>query len=251
MTSFLFQHSEYTPSTYSDIVFRGAQVVPYLTLPEALINLNLALEQRSGPTYYFLYFDKVDTMSHSYGPSSPQVEAEIDTLLTILERQLLMPLSNANHRGKTLLLVTADHGQMEVNPETTVYLNLEPAVTEVQAYFRRSCSGELLVPAGSPRDMFLYIEENALADVQRHLAQRLAGLADVMQTNTLLELGYFGPPPFSPRLLERLGNLVILPYAGESVWWYEKGKYSMTSYGYHGGLTPQEAEIPLLMLEFG
>jgi hypothetical protein len=50
-------------------------------------------------------------------------------------------------------------------------------------------------------------------------------------------------------MLSRLGNLVILPYEQESVWWYEKG-FEQKHYGHHGGLTPQEAEIPLLLYSF-
>jgi hypothetical protein len=34
--------------------------------------------------------------------------------------------------------------------------------------------------------------------------------------------------------------------AGEAVWWYEKDKFEQRFYGHHGGLTPQEMEIPLL-----
>jgi hypothetical protein len=46
-----------------------------------------------------------------------------------------------------------------------------------------------------------------------------------------------------------VGNLVVLAYRHESVWWYEKGKFEQHYYGHHGGLTPQEMEIPLLGLE--
>jgi len=41
-----------------------------------------------------------------------------------------------------------------------------------------------------------------------------------------------------------------LPFAGESVWWYEKDKFEMTKHGAHGGLTPDEVEIPLLLFYF-
>jgi len=42
---------------------------------------------------------------------------------------------------------------------------------------------------------------------------------------------------------------VILSYRYESIWWYEKGKFEQKFYGHHGGLTPQEMEIPLLAME--
>ncbi|GIW64989.1 MAG: hypothetical protein KatS3mg092_0922 [Patescibacteria group bacterium] len=33
--SYIFQHIEYTPSTYSNIVFKGANIIPYKTLPRS------------------------------------------------------------------------------------------------------------------------------------------------------------------------------------------------------------------------
>ena len=66
----------------------------------------------------------------------------------------------------------------------------------------------------------------------------------------LIEAGLFGPLPLSQRFLDRVGNLVVLPFAGESVWWYEKDKFEMKKHGAHGGLTPAEVEIPLLLFYF-
>ena len=44
--SYIIQHGEYTPSTYSDVVFAGATALGYRTLPEALVNLRLLLGQQ-------------------------------------------------------------------------------------------------------------------------------------------------------------------------------------------------------------
>jgi hypothetical protein len=64
----------------------------------------------------------------------------------------------------------------------------------------------------------------------------------------MIEAGWFGPQ-VSPVFRARAGDLVILPYRGEAVWWYEKDKFFQKYYGHHGGLTPQEMEIPLLLWE--
>ena len=56
-------------------------------------------------------------------------------------------------------------------------------------------------------------------------------------------------PEISSRFRERVGNLVILPYRYESVWWYEKDKFEMRFRGHHGGLTPQEMETILYTIE--
>lgn len=245
--SHLFQYKGYTPSTYSDYLFRGAQVYPYTTLPEALVNMQLLIERTTGPAYFFLYYGEMDTLCHEYGPQSPQVEAQNEAMLTALERFFVQKL-----RGKlqdTLLVVTADHGQVEVDPKTTVYLNLDPAFRGVERFLKRNRQGKILAPAGSARDFFLYIHDDLLDEAHTFVADRLAGKAQVWRVEQMLAEGYFGPEPYVPDLLDRMGNLVILPYAGESVWWYERDRFDQSFYGHHGGLTRAEMEIPLCLYE--
>ncbi len=115
---------------------------------------------------------------------------------------------------------------------------------------RSSRQGRLLVPAGSPRDMFLYVEEDRIEEARGLLSRALADRAVVVRTSDLVAHGYFGPPPFARDFLARLGDLVILPFEGESVWWYEKDRFEMKFYGHHGGLTAGEMEIPLLLYAF-
>jgi len=244
VTSYVFQHQEYTPSTYSDLVFAGARAIPYRTLPEALVNLRAVLAERDGPTYCVLYFDRIDAIGHEYGPSSPQFEAQLDALLTSLERLFLARLDGG---GRILFLLTADHGQVEVDPATTLYLNTHPNLAPVVRYLRTDRQGRVLVPGGSPRDVFLYVRDEVLDEAQAFLAARLAGRAVVWRVSELIEAGYFGAQPPSPQFRARAGDLVILPYPGEAVWWYEKDRFEQKFYGHHGGLTPQEMEIPLLV----
>jgi predicted AlkP superfamily pyrophosphatase or phosphodiesterase len=246
--STIVQHRDYTPSTYSNVVFQGARVVPYTTLSEALVNLQALLAEQTTPAYYVLYFDTIDALAHQYGPHSPQVEAELDTFLTTMER--LFDPKRHRQRSPMLFVMTADHGQIDTDPKTTLYLNLEPRFAGLERYLKTNGKDELLVPAGSARDMFLYVKDDCLDEVHQFLAERLAGKAEVVKTQWLIEAGYFGPPPVSDRLLTRVGNLVILPHKYETVWWYEKGKFAQKFYGHHGGLTREEMDIPLCLYDW-
>lgn len=243
VTSTIFQHRDYTPSTYSNIVFEGASARSFKSLPESLVNLSLALDEARGKNYFFFYYDKIDLVSHDYGPGSRQVAAEIDMFLYTIERNLI---NTPHKKGRSLLLLTADHGQSEIDPATTIYLN--KAFPGIEKYFKTNAKGELLVPGGACRDMFLYVKDDLLDEAQQLLASGLAGKADVVKTSDLIAAGYFGPE-ISENLRARIGNLVILAYRYELVWWYEKGKFEQKFHGHHGGLTPQEMEIPLLGLE--
>ncbi len=242
---YVFGMREYTPSTYSNVVMAGADINPYKTLAEVFVNLGILLEEQTSPAYVHLYFDKIDSLAHSYGPTAPQTEAEIETFLLIME-YYFERIFRGNKR--ILFLMTADHGQVEVDPETTIYLNREPRFKGIERFLKTNRRGQLLVPAGSARDMFLYIKDDLLEEAQSFLASRLDGKADVMRMETLIENGYFGSE-VSSRFRERAGNLVILPYRYESIWWYEKDKFEQGFYGHHGGLTPQEMETVLYSYE--
>ena len=242
--SFNFGLRDYTPSTYSKIVMEGSEIRSFKTLSEGLVNAGAVLNKQTTPTYIQVYFDKIDSIGHEYGPNSPQIEAEIETFLLMMENYF-----ERIFKGKRILfLMTADHGMCEVDPKTTVYLNTNLNFDGFQRFVKKNRRGHLLVPAGSPRDMFLYINDEMLDEAHAFLTTRLEGKADVVKTESLIADGYFGPQ-VSPTFRERAANLVVLPYRHESVWWYEKDKYEQNFHGHHGGLTPQELEIPLYSIE--
>ena len=170
------------------------------------------IEKQTRPTYVHLYFDRIDSLCHEYGPTAPQTEAEIETFLLMMNHYF-----DRIFKGKRILfLMTADHGASEVDPETTIYLNIHPHFAGFERFIRANRNGQLLVPAGSARDLFLYIKEGSLDEAQAFLSKRLEGKADVVKTEFLISEGYFGPE-ISSRFRERVGNLVVLPDRYESV----------------------------------
>jgi predicted AlkP superfamily pyrophosphatase or phosphodiesterase len=204
------------------------------------------LSEAKPPAYFFFYFDRIDAICHEYGPESAQTTAEILVFLMTMEHIFLKALTG-NHK-RILFLLTADHGQVEVDPKTTIYLNRDPAFAGIENSLKTNSKGEFIVPAGSARDFFLYIKPEALDETKAFLASRLAGRAEVRKVSELVQAGYFGPV-ISPQFRARAGDLVILPYRGESVWWFEQDKFEQKFRGHHGGLTKQELEIPLISWE--
>jgi predicted AlkP superfamily pyrophosphatase or phosphodiesterase len=245
--SFNFGLRDYTPSTYGNVVMAGSEMRAFKTLSEAFVNMGLLLKEQKNPTYIQLYFDRIDALAHEYGPTAAQTEAEMETFLLMMEHYF----ERVFHGKKRILfMMTADHGMGEVDPKTTIFLNTNLNFSGFERFLKKNRKGRLLVPAGSPRDMFLYIKDDMLDEAQTFLARRLEGKADVVKVESLIADGYFGGE-ISAQFRERVANLVILPYRYESVWWYEKDKFDQKYYGHHGGLTPQEMEIPLYSCEIG
>ena len=243
--SHTFGVRDHTPSTYTNVVTKGAILHGFKTLPEALVNLGMLIDSVEQPAYINFYFSNIDSICHKYGPTATQTEAEIEAFLLFMDFFFTRIFGG---KKKVLFLMTADHGASEVDPETTIFLNKDKRFAGIERFIKTNKTGKLIVPAGSARDMFLYIKDDMLDEAQGFLAKRLEGKAEVVKTEWMIENGYFGPE-ISKKFRARVGNLVILPYRHESVWWYEKKVFEQNFYGHHGGLTPQEMEIPLITLE--
>lgn len=254
--SFVFQNEDYIDSTYSKSVLKGAEIKGYNSLREGLEILANYITNCDGKSYHLFYYDVIDKISHEHGPESEQFYLEVEKLFQMLEKFSLI----LNKYDKNVLFVlTSDHGHVSLDPNKNIYLNQE--FPEIEKYIKRSGNGSLLVPAGSARDMFLYIKDEMLDDAQKFLQEKLYKKAVVYKTMDLIGnkqlnirhgdmLYYFGKKGISKALKDRLGNLVILPVDNWTVWWYEDGVFEVKMKGHHGGLSCDEMEIPLLIWDY-
>jgi hypothetical protein len=186
-----------------------------------------------GSRHIHLYVETIDTLMHAVGPDDPLADAAIRVLLDALA-------DTAFPRG-TLVMLTADHGMSPVDPARTVYVNeLWP---ELARHLETGADGKPLAPAGSCRDLFLHVLPEHVAEVRDGLGERLGDLAEVVAVEELVAEGIIAEP--SARLRRRLANVVVLPRHGEAVYWREPGRFDQHLHGQHGGLSPQEMEIPL------
>jgi hypothetical protein len=234
-----FHPSSFAPSTYDGVLLDGATLVPYDSLEQAFADLGEALAAGSGPTYGYVYIDTVDATGHHHGPSSRAFDTEAVRCLDAIETAI------ASLPTGTLLLLAADHGQIDVDPARTRFVNeLWPGI---RSHLRRDARGRPLAPAGSARDLFLHTAPGAHGHVIARLRDLLGDDAEVHSTADLVAEGLFAMAP-GPRLRARIGDVCVLPAAGETVWWRERGRFGMRFLGHHGGLTPEEAHTVVASL---
>jgi hypothetical protein len=213
-------------------LLRKAEVVPFETAPSALAAASRALDEGTG--YAHVYLDALDSLMHGVGTDDDAVGFVIQNVLDDLHRATFPP--------GTLVLLTADHGMAPVDPERTIYVNeLWPGLGE---RLETGADGKPLAPAGSCRDLFLHVRDGHVDEVCAELGERLDGTADVVAVAELIAEAIVSEP--SARLRSRLANVVVLPRYGEAVYWHEPGRFEQRLHGQHGGLSPQEMEIPLV-----
>lgn len=198
----------------------------------ALLCAALAAEERG---YGTIYFADSDSLMHMVGPDAPEVAALMEATLSAI--------ATAPWPDGTLVLLTADHGMEGISPERTTYVNV--VWPELGQHLVVGADGKPLAPAGSCRDLFLHVLPERLDEVEAHLAELLAPVAQVRKVEALLAEGLFGPN-VTEALTSRLANLVVLPAPGEAAYWFEQDRFEQHFHGQHGGLSANEMEIPLV-----
>lgn len=240
--SCLIQPKDIINSPYSSVMQCGAEIEGFKHLSEGLNKLKNRFIGASGKNYLYLYYPAIDTLCHSCGPDSPEVEKLIIKTFTQLEKFFQLV---AGKKQKTALILTADHGMTSLDPAKRLCIHqLLPSLKE---RLKKTRTGVPIGCCGSSRDLFLHVEESHLAATQKELKERLSGIAEVFLTQELVDEGLFGLQPLSKRFLDRVGNLVILPYAPLSIWC--NGEEKTPFKGHHGGLSREEMETIFLFQE--
>ena len=216
-------------SRYGDAALRGANVVPFDGLAGARAGLAAAL---AAPGFTYLYWDGVDFTGHMAGPSSAAFDEAARGALDMIDAAI------RDAPPGTRLLVTADHGQVDVDPERVDALDaVWPDLVE---HLRRDGRGRPLPPAGSARDCFLHVAPGRAREVAAALADRLEDRAEVRLVDELVAEGLFGAA--GPRLRARLADVCVLPAPGRMAWLAAFPGPERHFHGHHGGLNAAERD---------
>ena len=189
-----------------------------------------ALAAGPGPTLVSGYHPDLDRHGHLTGVDSAPwriAAAEVDRLLARLVDGL--PRDAA-------LLVTADHGQLDVPAGDRFDLDTDPRLR-----------AGLEVVAGEPRVRYLHVTPGALDDVVAAWSTVLGAAARVRTRDEVVAAGWFGP--VAEEHLSRIGDVVVICNATYAVT-ASRSEPPMASrlVAYHGADTAAEMTIPLLVV---
>jgi hypothetical protein len=217
------------PSRYGAAALAGAEVVPFKGVADGAAKLARTLAR---PGLAYLYWDGIDYAGHLHGPASEAFAAAAHKALDALGHAV------AELPARTLLVLAADHGQIDVDPARLDYLDV--AWPELTEHLRRDGRGRALAPAGSARDCFLHLRPGAAETVAAELGNRLAGRAEVHTVAALVADGAFGA--VGPRLRARLADVCVLPAPGRMAWLQAFAGHEQRFRGHHGGRTREETD---------
>jgi hypothetical protein len=192
---------------------------------------HLLAETRNQKAFITSYWSGLDTLAHAYGPDTDLWEAEFRLVSHLLSGEFLSQLPAQDREG-TLLLVTADHGQIHIPPERILSAKKDPNLSQ-----------HLMVPImGESRAAFVYPRPGRADAIRNYLTETYPDWFVILDSTRALEAGLMGKP-VSDESYARAGELLVLPRADHAL---QMGQPPVPLVGRHGGLTQQEMLIPLL-----
>ncbi|WP_323192723.1 alkaline phosphatase family protein [Halostella sp. PRR32] len=195
-----------------------------------------AVDAAEPPSYVFAYFPHVDHASHGSGTESD----EYQEALSAVDETVANALDGVDDAAAedTLVVVTADHGHVDTDPERNVELSGVDGLTES---LRQRADGTPIRFSGSPRNVHLQFRPDRVEPLRERLLDELDGR--VFRREEVLDSDLFGDVDPSETFRRRLGD-IVLTHRNLGTWFGDAEPEELDLVGMHGGLHPHEMLVP-------
>ncbi|WP_241980502.1 alkaline phosphatase family protein [Cryobacterium sp. Hh11] len=229
--SFAIGPKKFLDSGFTQAVLRGAQYVPAEKVADRFAAARSILNENPTALIY-LYVAELDVVAHAHGWESDRWLAVLENLDSEVTRFA------ATLRSDEGLLLTADHGVIDVPSTKHVLFDTEPALVAGVRHV-----------AGDPRCVQLYLEPeqsavdaDTLADAWR---QSQGDRAWVYTRAEAVAAGLYGR--VADEVLPRIGDVIVAALKG--IAYYDSRPANQKArgmIGQHGSLTDEEVRVPLI-----
>ena len=225
--------SDIAYSVFNRAFNRGATIHPYNSLRQMFDAVNTLVREDARSQYIHAYWPEFDRLAHTFGVSSAQVRrhyAEIDREFARFKRRI--------HGTDTIVIVTADHGFVDADPEKMILVEHHPAIAHT-----------LLMPlSGEPRLAYCYVHDNKREQFEAYVRDELNRHVDIYLSEQLINEHYFGLGPCHPNLSERIGHYVLVAKDGVTIRDRVIGEGPIRDVGVHGGVSADEMFVPFIVM---
>jgi len=229
----------YRESPFTAMLCSEAEIEAYVSTSDLLIRLRKIVEESKDRLFIFPYWDGFDISAHIYGPESEEAEAELEAFFSLLKSNLIDKISSSAAK-KTAILVLSDHGQVTLAADELLMVSEHPTLLNALH----------IPPTGDSRAACLYLKPDMREEVFSYIKDHLADSFVAYDIRTLVKEGVFGLGEAKPNLLDRTGDVMLLPKRNGAIAYNYKPKAKgFELKGGHGGLHPREALVPLLCLK--
>jgi len=224
--------ASFARSGFTQAILRGAE---YRSADDIAARFSEAARLAGTPgALIYLYVPELDKAAHRYGWESDEWLARLETLDGVVRG------AASSLPRRTGMLVTADHGTIDVPYDSQIVFDVEPQLIDGVRHV-----------GGEPRCVQLYLEPGASEDDRRHLAslwrQSEGERAWVLTRDEAIAAGLFGT--VEPEIAARIGDVIVA--ARTRVVYYDSRSPEPAArkmIGQHGSLSEEERIVPLIRL---
>jgi len=198
-----------------------------------------ALGAAGTPGFVHAYVPSVDAAGHRHGTTARAYRETVADVFEALERAIggMAP----DRARETLVVVCADHGHVDTDPDRNVDVLSAPAVARAVG---ETAEGTPRI-GGAPRNLHLHLRVDDHADargaVETALDERGCDALVLTRAEALAE-GLWGPSGPSATFRRHCGDLLVIP--DELSVWHADEPEELDLVGMHGGCHPDEMIVP-------
>lgn len=232
--SFAFHHQAIYNSSLSSMLLPGVESIPFKELDDLWASVVSTLDSvKNERSYSYVYWGNLDSLAHHYGPQNDRTRQA----LRMFGRSVSGFLRDLRKQqaGRTLLLLTADHGMIFTPNEPVDDLRNHPELLSCLA----------MLPSGEARLAYLFPRSGQEERLRSYIGATWGEQVRLIPASRVLEAGLFGNGEFYEKVAERIGDCIAIPQ-GNHAWWWANRENSLI--GRHGGLSRAEMLIPLIAL---
>lgn len=217
-------------STYSRYTAASHPIAAYGAVAEGVDIVAASVRAARTATYTYLYIPIIDGEEHEHGWMAWQTRRALAETRREIERLSAV--------GSGLrIVVSADHGQLEVpDAAKVVWSKDDPILRHLR-----------FPPTCEPRCAAFHCADGEHAAFAEAFRARHGEHFALLTLDEAEEEQLFGPEPMTAETRARLGHFLAIAL-DDSVLMYEPHPDLRKMRGYHGGLSPDEMRIPLIVI---
>ncbi len=186
-------------TTYNKHFGKHTKTIGYKTLNSFTTKLIQTVKRNQQPKYIYAYWPEFDSLSHKYGKTHQKTQQHLNQLFTQFTK-LKKELQHTN----TLLLITADHGQIVSSESQTIHLHQHPLLEQ--------CLSTYL--SGEHRVAFCHVHPHKHQQFEQYVKHKLQKYCTLHNPKDLLHENLFGLTTtqtlIHPQTQNRLGDYILL-----------------------------------------
>ena len=223
-------------SPFTNYVSKDTKIIPTKTYKNTFTKLKELINKKSTKRRLIhAYIPELDSMAHKEGINSK----EVNDIFWDLDKKM-KNLSKSVKETNTLFLVVADHGLIDAEPKTEMWVeNIEGL---------KEC---LTIPlAGEPRVRDVFVRPSKVKDFEEIVKNQMSKFCWCFKGKKLIKDNFYGLGTPNKKLYDRVGDYVLIMKENyilrDKLANYEKPKKFHKSK--HGGVSDDEMIVPLILI---